>query len=139
MALTVRVIAPDKTVWDAESDEVILPSTTGQLGILSGHAPMLTALETGVLRVRGEDQSWIPIALMGGFAEIENNEVTILVNGAERGETIDLEAAKQAFAEAEARFVKAQDGSDREALITATQVYKRARARMQAAGGVIAN
>lgn len=139
MALTVRVIAPDRTVWDAESDEVILPSTTGQLGVLSGHAPMLTALETGVLRVRGEDRSWIPIALMGGFAEIENNEVTILVNGAERGETIDLEAAKQAFAEAEARFLKAQDAADREELITATQVYKRARARMQAAGGVAEN
>ena len=45
MPLTVRVIAPDKTVWNAPADEVILPSTTGQMGILSGHAPMLTALE----------------------------------------------------------------------------------------------
>jgi F-type H+-transporting ATPase subunit epsilon len=135
MTLTVRVIAPDKTVWDAKADEVILPSTTGQLGILSGHAPMLTALETGVLRVRGEDKTWVPIALMGGFAEIENNEVTVLVNGAERGDSINLEAAKTAFSEAEAAFNKAQNGSDREALITATQAYKRARARVQAAGG----
>jgi F-type H+-transporting ATPase subunit epsilon len=52
MALTVRVIAPDKTVWDAEAEEVILPSTTGQLGILAGHAPLLTALDVGVMRVR---------------------------------------------------------------------------------------
>jgi F-type H+-transporting ATPase subunit epsilon len=135
MALTVRVVAPDKTVWDAPADEVILPSTTGQLGILSGHAPLLTALETGVLRVRGADKTWVPIALMGGFAEIENNEVTVLVNGAERGDSIDLDAAKKEFAEAEAQFNKAQNGTDRSALITATQAFKRARARVQAAGG----
>lgn len=41
MTLTIRVISPDKTVWDGPADEVILPSTTGQLGVLSGHAPML--------------------------------------------------------------------------------------------------
>ena len=77
MPLTVRVIAPDKTVWNAPADEVILPSTTGQMGILSGHAPMLTALETGVLRVRANNE-WTSIALMGGFAEVENGEVTVL-------------------------------------------------------------
>ena len=82
MPLTVRVIAPDKTVWNAPADEVILPSTTGQMGILSGHAPMLTALETGVLRVRANNE-WTSIALMGGFAEVENGEVTVLVNDAE--------------------------------------------------------
>ncbi len=52
MTLTVRVLAPDKTVWDAAAEEVVLPSTTGQLGILTGHAPMLSALDTGVMRVR---------------------------------------------------------------------------------------
>ncbi|MEL6456596.1 MAG: F0F1 ATP synthase subunit epsilon, partial [Cyanobacteria bacterium J06623_5] len=52
MSLVVRVVAPDRTVWDDEAEEVILPSTTGQLGILGGHAPLLTALDTGVLRVQ---------------------------------------------------------------------------------------
>ncbi|MEN9520032.1 MAG: synthase subuint epsilon, partial [Cyanobacteriota bacterium] len=52
MALSVKVITPDQTVWDDRVEEAILPSTTGQLGILSGHAPLLTALEVGVLRVR---------------------------------------------------------------------------------------
>jgi F-type H+-transporting ATPase subunit epsilon len=103
MALTVRVIAPDKTVWDSEAEEVILPSTTGQLGILAGHAPLMTALDIGVMRVRS-DKTWVPIALMGGFAEVDTDEVTILVNGAERGENIDLNAARTAFEEAEARL-----------------------------------
>jgi F-type H+-transporting ATPase subunit epsilon len=136
MTLTIRVIAPDKTVWDSEADEVILPSTTGQLGILSGHAPLLTALDTGVMRVRpGKD--WVAIALMGGFAEVENNAVTILVNGAERGDKIDKETARAAFTEAEARFNQVQNSENRQEKIQATQALKRARARFQAAGGMI--
>jgi F-type H+-transporting ATPase subunit epsilon len=98
MTLTVRVISPDKTVWDAPADEVILPSTTGQLGVLSGHAPMLTALDTGVMRVRAsKTANWQAIALLGGFAEVDEDEVTVLVNGAERGDAINLEEARKAF------------------------------------------
>lgn len=135
MALALRVIAPDKTVWDSKAEEVILPSTTGQLGILSGHAPLLTALDVGVMRVRA-DNEWVAIALMGGFAEVENDEVTILVNGAERGDSIDQEAAKQAYEEAQARMNQVSD-SDRQATIQAKQALKRARAKLQASGGFI--
>lgn len=134
MTLTVRVIAPDKTVWDDNAEEVILPSTTGQLGVLSGHVPMLTALDTGVMRVRpGKD--WVAIALMGGFAEVENDEVTILVNAAERGDTIDREKARAALTEAESRSNQAQQSDNRQEKIQAAQALKRARARFQAAGG----
>lgn len=134
MTLTVRVISPDKTVWDSEAQEVILPSTTGQLGILGGHAPMLTALDTGVMRVRPE-KDWVAIALMGGFAQVEADEVTILVNGAEKGDTIDKQAARVAYNEAESGLEKAENG-DLQAKIKAKQALKRARARLQAAGGV---
>jgi F-type H+-transporting ATPase subunit epsilon len=138
MVLTVRVIAPDKTIWDAAADEVILPSSTGQLGILSGHAPLLTALETGVMRVRAEkDKNWTAIALMGGFAEVEQNEVTVLVNGAERGDSINLEAAKADYAAAESRFNQVQSSDNRQEQIQSTQALKRARARFQAAGGMV--
>jgi F-type H+-transporting ATPase subunit epsilon len=136
MTLTVRVIAPDKTVWDSEAEEVILPSTTGQLGILTGHAPLLSALDVGVMRVRpGKD--WVAIALMGGFAEVENNEVTILVNGAERGDKIDKEAAREAFNQAQTRAEQVQTSENRQEKIQATQALKRARARFQAAGGMV--
>jgi F-type H+-transporting ATPase subunit epsilon len=135
MTLKVRVIAPDRTVWDSTADEVILPSTTGQLGILSGHAPLLTALDTGVMRVR-PGKNWVAIALMGGFAEVEENEVTILVNGAEKGENIDKETARTAYNEAEERMQKADSGSAQEK-IQAKQALKRARALFQAAGGMI--
>jgi len=136
MTLTVRVVAPDKTVWDDAAEEVILPSTTGQLGILSGHAPLLTALDTAVMRVRpSKNQDWVAIALMGGFAEVENDEVTILVNGAERGEKIDLEAARTAYNEAQAKLNQIQNAT-RQEQIQVKQAFKRARARFQAAGGM---
>jgi F-type H+-transporting ATPase subunit epsilon len=136
MALTVRVVAPDKTVWDSEAEEVILPSTTGQLGILGGHAPLLTALDIGVMRVRS-NKEWVPIALMGGFAEVEDDELTILVNGAERGDAIDREEARVAFTQAQEGFAKAQQSGDRADFITASKALKRARARFQAAGGMV--
>jgi F-type H+-transporting ATPase subunit epsilon len=136
MTLTVRVIAPDKTVWDSAAQEVILPSTTGQLGILSGHAPLLTALETGVMRVRS-DKDWVAIALVGGFAEIENNEVTILVNGAERGDLIDKEQAKAAYTEAQSHLNQVDQSGNKQEQIQAMQQMKKARARLQAAGGVV--
>ncbi|MBD6615125.1 F0F1 ATP synthase subunit epsilon [Komarekiella sp. 'clone 1'] len=137
MTLTVRVISPDKTVWDATAEEVVLPSTTGQLGILTGHAPLLTALDTGVMRVRAaKNQNWQAIALLGGFAEVEENEVTILVNGAERGDKINLEEARTAYNQAEARLNQVT-ADDRQAQIQATQALKRARARFQAAGGMV--
>lgn len=135
MALTVRVISPDKTVWDAQAEEVILPSTTGQLGILKGHAPLLSALDIGVMRVR-TGKEWTAIALMGGFAEVENDEVTILVNGAERGDAIDREAARSEYESAETR-VKSAEGGTRQEQIQANQALRRSRARFQAAGGMV--
>jgi len=93
MSITVRVITPDRIVWDNVAEEVILPSSTGQLGILSGHAPLLTALNIGVMRIRpGKD--WENIAVLGGFAEVENNEIKVLVNGAELGSKIDKVSMK---------------------------------------------
>lgn len=136
MALTVRVIAPDKTVWDSPAEEIILPSTTGQLGILSGHAPLLTALDIGVMRVR-PGKEWVAIALMGGFAEVENDEVTILVNGAERGDAIDREKARTAYSEAETRVSQARSSGNRQEQIQAEKALRRARARFQAAGGMV--
>lgn len=138
MSLVVRVVAPDKTVWDDEAEEVILPSTTGQLGILGGHAPLLTALDTGVLRVRSTEgaKEWTAIALTGGFAEVDEDEVTILVNGAERGDSIDQAEAEKAYAEAQEK-ANNLSAEDRQGVLKANQALKKARARLQAAGGKI--
>ncbi len=129
MTLTVRVITPGKVVWDAPADEVILPATSGSLGILTGHAPLLTALGTGVMRVKADNQ-WTSIAVMGGFAEVENNEVAVLVNRAERGETVNLEQARSEQAAAEKAL---ETALDKQAKLQAQQDLQRAKALVQAA------
>lgn len=129
MTLNIRVIAPDRTVWDAEAEEVVLPSSTGQLGILTGHIPLLTALDIGVMRVRIEKE-WIPIVLLGGFAEVENNTITILVNGAEEGSEISIEKAQNGLDEAISMLQEAETSKEK---IEATQRIRKARARLQAA------
>jgi F-type H+-transporting ATPase subunit epsilon len=129
MALHISIIAPDRTVWDANAEEVILPSSTGQLGILRGHAPLLTALDIGVMRVR-VDKDWIPIVLMGGFAEIDNDNLIILVNGAEEGSKINKEEAEKTLENMTTCFNEAVTSKEK---IEATQNLRRARARVQGA------
>ena len=72
MSISLKVLAPNQNVFEGEAEEVILPSTTGQLGVLPGHISLVTAIDIGVLRLRSNSK-WTSIALMGGFAEIESN------------------------------------------------------------------
>jgi F-type H+-transporting ATPase subunit epsilon len=135
MTLTLRVLAPDQSIYDGTADEVILPSTSGQMGILTGHVSMLTALDSGVMRVR-EAGNWSSIAVMGGFAEVEDNAVTVLVNAAELGSSIDAAAAESAFEAAQqaAQAFEGQPASPDK--VKAQQALAQARARLQASKGV---
>nr|YP_009394138.1 ATP synthase CF1 subunit epsilon [Rhodomela confervoides]ARW62700.1 ATP synthase CF1 subunit epsilon [Rhodomela confervoides] len=129
MTLKVRVIAPDKIVWDAEAEEIILPSSTGQLGILKGHIPLLTALDIGVMRVR-INKEWKPIILLGGFAEVQNNNITILVNGAEEISEMNMEEAKTNLEKATKLVEESKTNKEK---IEATQMLRKAKAKLQAA------
>ncbi|MEY3750031.1 MAG: hypothetical protein RLZZ11_808 [Cyanobacteriota bacterium] len=131
MSLTLRVLAPDQSVFDGSADEVILPSTTGQLGILPGHVSLLTALDFGVLRVR-EGNGWKAIALQGGFAEVDSDEVTVLVNAAELGSTINAEAANKELEAATAALAQFEGKPPSAEKLKAQQEQARARARVQA-------
>ncbi|KAF9607645.1 hypothetical protein IFM89_037878 [Coptis chinensis] len=83
MTLNLCVPTPNRIVWDSEVKEIILSTNSGQIGVLSNHAPIATAVDIGILRIRLNDQ-WLTIARWGGLARIGNNEITILVND-ERG------------------------------------------------------
>jgi F-type H+-transporting ATPase subunit epsilon len=128
MSLNVRVITPDKVVWDANAEELILPSSTGQIGILTDHAPLLTALDIGVMRVKAET-GWTSLVLMEGFAEVENNKVTILCNGAEEGGSIDLKTAQE---ELEKITLVVNEATTKKEKIEATIELRKAKARLQA-------
>ena len=133
-SITLRVLSPDKNVFDGSAEEVILPSTTGQLGILPGHISLLTAIDVGVLRVR-DGGTWSSIALMGGFAEVDSDEVTVLVNNAELGTSIDSAAAETDFQTANTAVAGLEGQPSSPAKVKALQQLNVARARMQASKG----
>ena len=131
MALTLRVLCPDQNVFDGQADEVILPSPTGQLGVLPRHVSLLTALRVGVLRMRDGNQ-WTAIALMGGFAEVDDDEVSVLVNAAEPASGINAEEAQKQLSEAEQAWSKFDGQPNSPDKIKAQQAFQKARARLQA-------
>jgi F-type H+-transporting ATPase subunit epsilon len=94
MVLNIRVLTPDRVICSTTADEVVLPGLTGQVGILDGHAALITALDTGLLRIK-LDNKWTPIILCGGLAEIDRNRVTVLVNDVEELASIELNEATQ--------------------------------------------
>ena len=131
MTLTLRVLAPDQSVFDDTADEIILPSTTGLLGVLPGHISMVTAIDFGVLRVL-KNGNWDSIALMGGFAEVESDEVTILVNGAEMGTNIDSTEAEAELEKAKSQLTQFEGQKNSTEKVKAQENFNKARAWFQA-------
>ena len=131
MAISLKVLAPNQNVYEGEAEEVILPSTTGQIGILPGHISLVTAIDIGVLRLRTNSQ-WKSIALMGGFAEIESDEVIVLVNSAEIGSDINIQKAEDALREAKSAMGKFPDNEKSPEKIKAINEISKAEARIQA-------
>ena len=127
MSLTLRVLAPDQSVFDDTADEIILPSTTGLLGVLPGHISMVTAIDFGVLRVL-KNGNWDSIALSGGFAEVESNEVTVLVNKAEMGKNIDSAKAEAELEQAKTQLNQTQDKEPSPERIKAQEALNQAKA-----------
>ena len=128
MTFNLRVISPDKIVLDIDAEELILPTSTGQLGILTDHAPLLTALDIGVMRVKTET-GWNSIVLLEGFAEVEANKVTVLCNGAEEASSINLKTAQDAR---EKIILLVEETTTKKEKIEATIELRIAKARLQA-------
>ena len=131
MSISLKVLAPNQNVYDGKADEVILPSTTGQIGILPGHISLVTAIDIGVLRLRMNSQ-WKSIALMGGFAEIESDEVIVLVNSAEIGSEIDIQNAENSLKEAKLAINKFSGNEKSPEKVKALNEISKAEARIQA-------
>nr|QVX28974.1 ATP synthase CF1 epsilon subunit [Galactia jussiaeana] len=128
MTLNLCVLTPNRIVWDSAVKEIILPTNSGQIGILPNHAPIATAIDIGILRIRLNDQ-WLTMALMGGFAKIGNNQITVLVSDAEKGNDIDPQEAQQTLEIAEANLNKAEG---KRQTIEANLALRRARTRVEA-------
>lgn len=126
--MKLSIMAPDRVFLNSDAKEIILPTNTGQIGILENHTPLISALDIGVMLLR-EDTSWSSLVIMGGFALVQENTITILVNEVELGLHIDGDRAKREFEEAQNFLNNAQGKKDE---IEASLALKRAKARYQA-------
>lgn len=132
MTLNLCVLTPNQIVWNSEVNEIILSTNSGQIGILPNHAPIATAVDIGILRIR-LNQKWIPMALMGGFARIGNNQITILAHDAEKCSDIDPQEAQKTLEIAEANLKKAEG---KRQIIEANLARMRARTRVEAINAI---
>lgn len=130
MALEIEVITPERRILKEVADSVVVPAAEGYLGVLTGHAPLITTLQIGVLRYR-KDGEVRRMAVHGGFMEVFDDRVTVLADVAERAEEIDVDRALRARDRAKKRLTERPPGLD---VLRAELALKRALTRLKAAG-----
>ncbi len=103
--LELQVVTPERLLLSERTTSVSLPGKSGRMGILPGHAPLVSELATGVLFFEQGTQTRF-VAVQGGFVEVLPGRVLVLATRAERGESVDLEGAGRARNEAEQALKK---------------------------------
>ena len=100
MPLLLEIVTPERQVFSEQVDSVVCPGIEGELGVLPHHAPLLTTLGVGELRIRrgGEEEFF---AIAGGFLQVRPDRVVVMAETADMASEIDLEKALEARREAE--------------------------------------
>lgn len=94
--LSLKIVTPNRIMYDGEADLVIMRTKTGDVGIMNGHQPMVTALDYGVVKIQNSGEEDRLAAVFGGFAKVNKNGMTILTDIAEWNDEIDPERAERA-------------------------------------------
>jgi len=128
MVLTIEVLTPQRIIFSTTADEVILPTETGLIGILEGHAPLITNLDVGLMRLKHAGK-WVPLILLGGVAEIQEDKITVLVNGVEE---VLKKDSKKASEEVEKAILALEKAVTNKEKLDAQDNLKRCRARLEA-------
>jgi F-type H+-transporting ATPase subunit epsilon len=105
MPIRCEIVSQDRMVYEGDADMVLLPGTEGEMGILPDHAPLLTTLKFGIVRVRTQGQESV-FTVAGGVAEIQPEIITILADAAENVDEIDVNRAEAARKRAEEVLAK---------------------------------
>jgi F-type H+-transporting ATPase subunit epsilon len=121
MPILLEIVTPERLVFSEEVDAVTLPGSEGELGVLPHHAPLVSTLGIGELRIRrgGEEELF---AIAGGFLQVRPDKVVVMAETADMASEIDLEKAQQARAEAEKALESGfEEGADLAAARAALQ------------------
>ena len=152
-SVEVHVVTPEREVWAGDAESVIAHGVDGEVGILTGHAPMMVQLAIGPLRVLREGEPELRVVVDGGFmhvtsaavevadADVDHGEdksgsrVDVLASSAELADDIDLEAARVRATELEERLVPGRDTDRSEAQTASIKAeHEKALARINIAG-----
>lgn len=103
------VVTPEKVVFEQDVRSIVAPGSEGYLGVLTNHAPLITALTPGILKVVDSEQMTSEYCVSGGFLEVSGNVATVLADAIESKEEIDLERARDAEKRARERLARRSD------------------------------
>ena len=130
MPIRCEIVSQDRTVFQGDVDMVVLPGAAGEMGVLPHHAPVLTTLKYGVVKVRRAGQEQI-FAVAGGVAEVQPDIVTVLADAAENVEEIDVSRAQFAKKRAEEILAKgAPKDQAQDALLNVEAALRRSNLRL---------
>ena len=129
MTIRCEIVSQDRTVFQGDVDIVILPGADGEMGILPHHAPVLTTLKYGVIKIRRNGKEEL-FAVAGGVAEVQPTIVTVLADAAENIEEIDIVRAKAARKRAEDVLANLSPETDRDTALVMEAALRRSKLRL---------
>jgi F-type H+-transporting ATPase subunit epsilon len=131
MPIRCEIVSQDRMVYQGDADIVVLPGAAGEMGVLQHHAPLLTVIQFGVVKVRtGGEEQYFTIA--GGVAEILPEKVTVLADAAENVGDIDVQRAEEARRRAEEILAQGVE-EDPDTYLQIQAAIKRSNLRIDAA------
>ena len=129
MPIRCEIVSQDRMVFEGDVDIVVVPGALGEMGILPGHAPLLSALDLGVIRVKTGDKEEV-FTVTGGFIEVQPDIVTIMADAAENVEEIDVDRARKAMERAE-RLLEEYSPTDAENYLRIQAALRRSSLRLK--------
>jgi len=125
------IVTPERVVYDADVKSLTAPGTDGYLGVLSHHAPLITALKPGKLEYRDADDKLHILAVTRGFLEVSANVATILADAVEAADQIDIDRARSAYQREKSRLISAGAGETDLDLPSVREALERAANRIK--------
>jgi F-type H+-transporting ATPase subunit epsilon len=130
MSIRCEIVSQDRSVYSGDADMVIVPGVQGEMGILPNHAPLLSTLKFGILRVRYQGQELI-FTVAGGVIEVQPDLITVMADAAENVQEIDITRAEAARKRAE-EYLKQGPPPDSDAYLKVESALRRSNLRLEA-------
>jgi F-type H+-transporting ATPase subunit epsilon len=129
MPIRCEIVSQDRLVFEGDVDIVVLPGSLGEMGILPGHAPLLSTLELGVIRVKtGKEEEVFTVT--GGFVEVQPDIITVMADAAENVEEIDVRRAEEAMERAR-KLLEEERPADPDAYLRIQAALQRSSLRLK--------